>query len=76
MQRQAFCEKFLTLKQGREKQTGGESTMYTVTITSKGQASKADFSDCLIERLSAAAGCKRTLTFDQVAAKTTDMKLI
>ena len=50
--------------------------MYTVTITSKGQASKADFSDCLIERLSAAAGCKRTLTFDQVAAKTTDMKLI
>ncbi len=39
-------------------------------------ASKADFSDCLIERLSASAGCKRTMTFDKAAAKTAGMVLI
>lgn len=39
-------------------------------------ASKADFSDCLIERLSANAGCERTITFDKAAAKLTGMVLI
>lgn len=39
-------------------------------------ASKADFSDCLIERLSASAGCDRTMTFDKAAAKTAGMVLI
>ena len=39
-------------------------------------ASKADFSDCLIERLSASAGCERTMTFDKAAAKTAGMVLI
>jgi len=29
---------------------------------------KADFADCLIERNAAAAGCKRTVTFDRGAA--------
>ena len=38
--------------------------------------SKADFSDCLIERLSASAGCERTMTFDKVAAKMSGMVLI
>jgi predicted nucleic-acid-binding protein len=38
--------------------------------------SKADFSDCLIERLSASAGCKRTMTFDKAAAKMAGMVLI
>lgn len=39
-------------------------------------ASKADFSDCLIERLSANAGCERTMTFDKAAAKFAGMILI
>jgi predicted nucleic-acid-binding protein len=28
----------------------------------------ADFADCLVERTGAAAGCKRTVTFDKAAA--------
>jgi predicted nucleic-acid-binding protein len=39
-------------------------------------ASRADFSDCLIERLSASAGCERTMTFDKAAAKMAGMVLI
>lgn len=39
-------------------------------------ASKADFSDCLIERLSASAGCDRTMTLDKAAAKMAGMVLI
>lgn len=38
--------------------------------------SKADFSDCLIERLCASAGCGRTMTFDKAAAKMAGMVLI
>ncbi len=38
--------------------------------------SKADFADCLIERLSSAAGCQHTMTFDKAAAKTAGMQLI
>lgn len=38
--------------------------------------SKADFSDCLIERLCASAGCDRTMTFDKAAAKMAGMVLI
>jgi len=36
----------------------------------------ADFADCLIERIAAAAGCTQTMTFDQGAAKHTGMTLI
>jgi predicted nucleic-acid-binding protein len=39
-------------------------------------ASEADFSDCLIERLSAGAGCERTMTFDKAAAKMAGMVLL
>jgi predicted nucleic-acid-binding protein len=39
-------------------------------------ASKADFSDCLIERLSASTGCERTMTFDKAAAKMAGMILL
>ena len=38
--------------------------------------SKADFADCLIERISAHAGCAQTMTFDRHAAKTDGMVLI
>lgn len=36
----------------------------------------ADFADCLIERLGAAAGCRHTVTFDRGAAKHCGMVLI
>jgi predicted nucleic-acid-binding protein len=39
-------------------------------------ASNADFADCLIERAAAAAGCRRTMTFDRAAAKACGMTLI
>jgi predicted nucleic-acid-binding protein len=38
--------------------------------------SKADFSDCLIERSARKAGCEYTLTFDTSAAKTAGMRLV
>ena len=33
------------------------------------ESSKADFADCLIERMAAAAGCSVVMTFDKAAAK-------
>jgi len=38
--------------------------------------SKADFSDCLIERSANKAGCAYTVTFDGNAVKTAGMRLI
>ncbi len=40
------------------------------------RASKADFADCLIERLAASDGCDFSVTFDRDAAKYCGMKLI
>ncbi len=39
-------------------------------------AGKADFADCLIERIAASAGCENTMTFDVKAAKHAGMALI
>ena len=39
-------------------------------------SSSADFADCLIERIAAAAGCEKTMTFDTGAAKGAGMTLI
>ena len=36
--------------------------------------SKADFTDCLIERSAHHAGCSHTVTFDQLSAKTAGMR--
>lgn len=47
----------------------------TSAVRTYGQ-SKADFADCLIERLSAAAGCRVTRTFDKGAAKAVGMVLM
>lgn len=33
------------------------------------ESGKADFADCLIERMANAAGCARMVTFDKQAAK-------
>ena len=38
--------------------------------------SKADFSDCLIERSANKAGCEYTVTFDAGAAKTAGMRIV
>ena len=40
------------------------------------QAGQADFVDALIERISAAAGCRQTMTFDRGAAKHAGMTLV
>lgn len=40
------------------------------------KASKADFADCVIERLAHSAGCEYTATFDRGAAKHCGMRLI
>jgi len=40
------------------------------------RASKADFADCLIAESAKQAGCSRTLTFDEVAARDAGMQLI
>jgi predicted nucleic-acid-binding protein len=39
-------------------------------------STQADFSDCLIERSAANAGCENTFTFDVKAAKSAGMKII
>ena len=40
------------------------------------RVSKADFSDCLIDRCSDAAGCQYTLTFDKRTASAGKMRLV
>jgi predicted nucleic-acid-binding protein len=42
----------------------------------KFDSSNAGFSDCLIERLCASAGCSRSMTFDVGAAKSAGMVLL
>jgi predicted nucleic-acid-binding protein len=40
------------------------------------ETGKADFADCLIERVAASAGCEKTMTFDMSAARHAGMTLI
>jgi len=40
------------------------------------RSTRGDFSDCLIERIGAAAGCDYTVTYDVIAAKTAGMRLL
>jgi predicted nucleic-acid-binding protein len=40
------------------------------------RSTKADFADCLIAESARAAGCTRTLTFDEIAARDLGMELI
>ncbi|MGA8763809.1 MAG: type II toxin-antitoxin system VapC family toxin [Candidatus Sulfotelmatobacter sp.] len=40
------------------------------------KASRADFSDCLIERIGHASQCQYTVTFDKNAAATAGMRLL
>jgi len=50
-----------------------ETAMKALAVFS---GSKADFSDCLIERSANKAGCEYTATFDANAAKTAGMKIV
>lgn len=40
------------------------------------RSGRADFADCLIATSARAAGCSRTVTFDQIAARDAGMELI
>jgi predicted nucleic-acid-binding protein len=40
------------------------------------RTSRADFADCCISALAAAAGCQHTVTFDRAAAKLPGMRLL
>jgi predicted nucleic-acid-binding protein len=40
------------------------------------RTTRADFADCLIAASARAAGCSRTMTFDQIAARDAGMELI
>jgi predicted nucleic-acid-binding protein len=40
------------------------------------RSTKADFADCLIAASARAAGCSKTVTFDQVAARDAGMELL
>lgn len=53
-----------------------ENTETAIKALTVFAGSKADFSDCLIERSANKAGCKYTVTFDEGAAKTTGMRLV
>ncbi len=53
-----------------------DRTAVVASAVRKYAASKADFADCLIERLSVSAGCELTMTFDKAAAKRVGMVLI
>lgn len=50
-----------------------ETAIKAITIFA---GSKADFSDCLIERSANTAGCEYTVTFNGTAAKTAGMQLV
>ena len=50
-----------------------EQVLYALKVFEPG---KADFADCLIERMAASAGCEQTMTFDVSAAKHAGMTLI
>jgi predicted nucleic-acid-binding protein len=40
------------------------------------RTTRADFADCLVAESARAAGCNRTLTFDEIAARDLGMELI
>lgn len=40
------------------------------------RASKADYVDCLVQRLASIAGCRHTVTFDRAASRIPGMRLL
>lgn len=66
----AVLETLLRTQELRVENT--DSVLKAINIFAK---SKADFSDCLIERSCDTAGCEYTVTFDTSAAKYAGMRL-
>lgn len=60
----------------RSKQLVVDQAEHVVRALRAFSSGSADFADCLIERMAASAGCERTMTFDEAAAKTAGMTLI
>jgi predicted nucleic-acid-binding protein len=60
----------------RSKQLVVDQAEHVVRAVRAYGAGNADFADCLIERIAAAAGCIRTMTFDVAASKTAGMTLV
>lgn len=69
-----ICEVLETLLRTREIVVAQSDTVWKAIRLFKG--GKADFSDCLIERSAAEAGCSHTATFDRNAAMDCGMRLI
>ncbi len=53
-----------------------EQDAIVATATRQFRSTRADFADCLIAASARAAGCSRTVTFDQIAARDAGMDLI
>lgn len=69
-----LCEVLETLLRTREIVVANADTVWkAVRVFREG---RADFADCLIERLANDAGCSHTSTFDRNAAKHCGMMLI
>ena len=74
LERQAICLAIEALLDSREIVVDrADSVRRALAIYRK---NTADFTDCIIERTGADAGCKSTLTFDVIAARDTGMTLI
>jgi len=53
-----------------------EQNTIVATATRQFRSTRADFADCLIAASARAAGCSRTVTFDNIAARDAGMELI
>jgi predicted nucleic-acid-binding protein len=53
-----------------------ESAEVVGSATQAFRRGKADFADCLIAASARVAGCSRTVTFDQIAARDAGMELL
>jgi predicted nucleic-acid-binding protein len=69
-----LCEVLATLLQTKEIVVANADTVWQALRLFK--EGKADFADCLIERLANQAGCDYTTTFDRDAAKHCGMRLM
>lgn len=69
-----ICEVLETLLRTKEIVVAQTETVWKALRKFRG--GKADFADCLIERMADEAGCSHTATFDRDAARTCGMRLI
>lgn len=53
-----------------------EQSVVVARAVQRFRSTKADFADCLVAESARAAGCERTVTFDETAARDLGMELI